>query len=65
MIEEGRELMTGIYKKRLFRNKYYFINKPYDDTATALEDTSVFPKLNLMNYCDYILIQEKFKDIIK
>jgi hypothetical protein len=45
MTEEGRELMTGIYKKRLFRNKYYFINKPYDDTATALEDTYVFPKL--------------------
>jgi CRP-like cAMP-binding protein len=37
--------MTGIYKET-FRNKYYFINKPYDDTATALEDTCLcFPKL--------------------
>jgi CRP-like cAMP-binding protein len=62
---EGRELMTGIYKKETFRNKYYFINKPYDDTATALEILAyVFPKLQfdelLRLYPD---ISEKFLKI--
>jgi hypothetical protein len=41
---EGRELMTGIYKKETLGTNTILSNKPYDDTATALEDTCLcFP----------------------
>ncbi|MDD2819781.1 response regulator [Flavobacterium petrolei] len=43
MTEEGRELMTGIYQTEdFFGNNVILCNKPYDDTATALEDSSLF-----------------------
>jgi CRP-like cAMP-binding protein len=68
MTEEGRELMTGIYKKEDFLGTNTILsNKPYDDTATALEDTCLcfFPKLQfdelLRLYPD---ISEKFLKIL-
>lgn len=47
MTEDGRELMTGIYQAEDFLGTNLILsNKPYDDTATALEDSDVcfFPK---------------------
>jgi len=48
LAEDGRELMTGIYKEEDFLGLNIILcNKPFDDTATALQDTLVcfFPKL--------------------
>ncbi|MDR6969281.1 CRP-like cAMP-binding protein/CheY-like chemotaxis protein [Flavobacterium arsenatis] len=48
LAEDGRELMTGIYKAEDFLGLNIILSSnPYDDTATALEDTQVcfFPKL--------------------
>jgi CRP-like cAMP-binding protein/CheY-like chemotaxis protein len=68
MTEEGRELMTGIYKTEDFLGTNIILsNKPYDDTATALEDSCLcfFPKLQfdelLRLYPD---ISEKFLKIL-
>lgn len=47
MAEDGRELMTGIYQTEDFLGTNIILsNKPYDDTATALEDSYLcfFPK---------------------
>jgi CRP-like cAMP-binding protein/ActR/RegA family two-component response regulator len=46
--EDGRELMTGIYQAEDFLGTNIILsNKPYDDTATALEDSYLcfFPKV--------------------
>lgn len=48
MAEDGRELMTGMYRKEdFFGTNTILSNTPYDDTATALEESYVyfFPKL--------------------
>ncbi|MEO8253304.1 MAG: response regulator [Flavobacterium sp.] len=47
MTEEGRELMTGIYQTEDFLGTNIILsNKPYDDTATSMEDSCLcfFPK---------------------
>lgn len=47
MAEDGRELMTGLYQEEDFLGTNIILsNKPYDDTATALEDSYLcfFPK---------------------
>jgi CRP-like cAMP-binding protein/CheY-like chemotaxis protein len=47
MTEDGRELMTGIYQAEDFLGTNLILsNKPFDDTATAIEDSDVcfFPK---------------------
>ena len=48
MAEDGRELMTGIYQAEDFLGTSVILsNKPYNDTATALEDSNLcfFPKM--------------------
>lgn len=50
LAEDGRELMTGIYQADDFLGINIILsNGPYDDTATALEDTQLcfFPKEQL------------------
>jgi CRP-like cAMP-binding protein/CheY-like chemotaxis protein len=47
MTEDGHELMTGIYQSEDFLGTNIILsNKPYDDTATTLEDSYLcfFPK---------------------
>ncbi|OCB78531.1 response regulator [Flavobacterium crassostreae] len=68
MTQEGRELMTGIYQSDDFLGTNIILsNKPYDDTATALEDSCLcyFPKAQfdelLRLYPD---VAEKFLKIL-
>lgn len=68
MDEDGRELMTGIYQSEDFLGTNIILsNTPYDDTATALEDSYLcfFPKAQfdelLRLYPD---VAEKFLKIL-
>lgn len=66
--EDGHEFMTGIYKAEdFFGINIILCNKPYDDTATAMEDSYLcfFPKIQfdemLQQYPD---IAGKFLEIL-
>ncbi|WP_255577843.1 response regulator [Flavobacterium sp. CHNK8] len=68
MTEDGHELMTGIYQEEDFLGiNIILCNKPYDDTATAMEDSYLcfFPKIQfdkmLQQYPD---IAGKFLEIL-
>jgi CRP-like cAMP-binding protein/CheY-like chemotaxis protein len=68
MTEEGRELITGIYETDDFLGTNIILsNIPYDDTATALEDTHLcfFPKAQFDDMLRlYPDVAEKFLKIL-